>query len=553
MDGENNTYDVVIVGAGWSGLLACKYCLAEGLKTLVLESRSEIGGVWHYTDDQRFGGVMKTTNSTSSRCITEISDYPMPGDFPEFPSHEQINRYLASYCEHFSLTEHIRLNAAVTDLAKRDSVWTVSTSDGIVYAAKNVILCAGVHQHPNDISVDRRFAGFSGQIVHSAAVKEVTDDVSGKNIIVFGGGESASDIAVQACNVGARVYFCIPNGQWFVPKIVERWPPFPSSRRKVVDHTSSRLRNFLSPTHRYSPFISQYLQYALGFNGHGQEAWRTKAPYNRSFLNKSAEVLALLKDGAVVPKRDISHCENATVQFSDGTRVDADRIILCSGYSVSFPFLCETVSLGTDPRSWFKYIFNNEDPSLSVVGTVRPVFGSIPGIAELQSRYVAKVYAGKRKLPDRESRTEIIKRDSAFWDHHFRRTSLRLAGLVDHFIYSNQLAKLIGCYPDFLRLFFSSPGKWWKAVTAPWNSCQFWLNDVGHHERIFETFQRYDDNRISQIYTFIVLAPVLPLIGAFTSLKLFFADRLAAAQPVNPAEGEIDGNYPTADRRAGSG
>ena len=32
-------FDVIIVGAGWSGLMACKYCLGEGLKALVLEGR----------------------------------------------------------------------------------------------------------------------------------------------------------------------------------------------------------------------------------------------------------------------------------------------------------------------------------------------------------------------------------------------------------------------------------------------------------------------------------------------------------------------------------
>ena len=34
MDTVDEKYDVIIVGAGWAGLLACKYCLAEELKTL---------------------------------------------------------------------------------------------------------------------------------------------------------------------------------------------------------------------------------------------------------------------------------------------------------------------------------------------------------------------------------------------------------------------------------------------------------------------------------------------------------------------------------------
>src|ERR1043166_4700901 len=102
---RHQAYDVIVIGAGWSGLMACKYCLAEGLRTLVLESRDSIGGVWTFTSDQRVGGVTKTTETTSSRCITEISDFPMPADYPSFPSNEQIKAYLDAYCARFALTE----------------------------------------------------------------------------------------------------------------------------------------------------------------------------------------------------------------------------------------------------------------------------------------------------------------------------------------------------------------------------------------------------------------------------------------------------------------
>src|SRR5439155_25938016 len=137
-------------------------------------------------------------------------------------------------------------------------------------------------------------------------------------------------------------------------------------------------------------------------------------------------------------------------------------------------------------------------------------------------RYAAKVFSGACELPEPRERRATIERDARFWNHHFRHTSLRIAGLVDHFVYADQLARLIGCYPAFWRLFFSSPRRWWQAVTAPWNGCQFWLNDVEHRERIVETFEQYDDNRISQVWVFLVLAPILPLIALLTYLKVFF-------------------------------
>jgi len=523
-------FDVAILGAGWSGLLACKYCLAEGLKTVVLEKRQTIGGVWAYTDDPHFGGVMKNTQTTSSRCITEISDFPMPTVYPPFPSHAQIFDYLKSYCERFELDSHVRLGRGIATVVKNDGVWEIGCTDNNRYRCRNLIVSTGVHQHPNDVSSDDRFRGFDGPVLHSAAVKEISVEYRDKTIVIWGGGESASDVAFEASNVAQKVYFCIPNGQWFVPKIVDRWPPFPSDRPKIVDHTSSRLRLFLSPTHRFSPFINQYLQYAFGFNGHGQAAWRTDAPYNRSFFNKSSEVLSRVKAGYVVPKRDIYQCDGKYVVFSDGDTVAADAIITCSGYTAKFPFFTEGKP-AADPRTWYKYLFFNEDPSLALIGFVRPIFGSIPGIAELQSRYVAKVFSGKRELPGFSERVHVIKTDADFWNYHFRYTSLRLSGLVDHFLYCDDLAKLTGCKPRFWRLFLKSPKKWWKAITAPWNGCQFWLEDESQHQRIFRTFAQYAENRISEIYTFILLAPILPLIGLATQTRVFCREHLLGKNP----------------------
>jgi dimethylaniline monooxygenase (N-oxide forming) len=527
MQQQADDYDVVIIGAGWSGLLAAKYCLDENLKTLVLECRDGIGGVWRYTDDPHFGGVMETTRTTSSRCITEISDFPMPADYPDFPSHRQIDAYLESYCARFSLAQHIRLNQEVERVAKCGERWQIHSSSGSVFLAKKLIVASGVHRYLNDLAEDERFRNFSGAVTHSTAIKEISAEFSGKSVIVWGGGESASDIAFAASALTSSLYWCIPNGQWFVPRVVDRWPPFPSARPKVVDHTTSRMRLRLSRTHKYSPFIYQYLEYAFGFNGHGQEPWRSAAPYNRSFHNKAAEVLDRVKSGQVIPRRDISHCDGAHVHFTDGSSAAADFIILCSGYRTAFPYFSSSVAPGTDPRKWFKYIFYDADPSLAFIGFVRPVFGSIPGISELQSRYVAKVFSGKCRLPEPADRAMTIDADAKFWNHHFRFTSKRIAGLVDHYLYSDQIARLIGCYPNFRRLLLSSPSRWWRAMLAPWNGCQFWLNDARHHDQIFETFRRYDDNRISQNYIFLALAPVLPLIGLNTQLHVALGEWLA--------------------------
>src|SRR5262249_24339341 len=102
----------------------------------------------------------------------------------------------------------------------------------------------------------------------------------------------------------------------------------------------------------------------------------------------------------------------------------------------------------------------------------------------------------------------------------------RLHGLVDHFIYCDDLAGLIGCKPRLLRLFLHNPAKWWIVLTSPWNGCQFWLSDPSHHKRIFATLEQYRDNQFFEIYAFLLLGPILPLLGALSEMRIFVREKV---------------------------
>src|SRR5438874_13645478 len=108
--------DVVIIGAGLSGLLACKYLRAASLDCLVFEGSDDIGGVWKYRDKPNGkGGVMLSTVSTSSKTANEFSDFPMPDDYPAFQKHTLVLKYLNDYADHFEIRDAIRLNSEIIE------------------------------------------------------------------------------------------------------------------------------------------------------------------------------------------------------------------------------------------------------------------------------------------------------------------------------------------------------------------------------------------------------------------------------------------------------
>lgn len=95
-----------IIGAGISGLLACKYTLSKGFKPIVFESQSSIGGVWTKT--------VETTKLQTQKPLFQFSDFPWPTSVTEdFPSQHQVFDYIDSYANHFDLIKHIKFNAKV--------------------------------------------------------------------------------------------------------------------------------------------------------------------------------------------------------------------------------------------------------------------------------------------------------------------------------------------------------------------------------------------------------------------------------------------------------
>lgn len=505
--------DVAIIGGGWSGILACKYMIENGLSALSFEASDDIGGVFKYREDAKdVGGVIWSTHTTSSKTTTEMADFPMPHSFPNFPSHRQILQYLNDYIDHFQIRSYILLNTAITSSEKQGDVWVLEDAKGNRYTSKFLVVCCGVHQNPDYFyKNDERFKDIGIKTMHGAAYKKPTEDFYEKKILIYGSGETASDIASELCPIAKRVVLCIPHGQWFVNRYTRTGEHLDNTI--VLDHFSSRLRRLLDPVD--NAYFGQYrVEKEGGICGHGIKEWENDTPYWGQFFNKSAHILPhFIQLGALLPKGDIKKITGNEVTFQDDSKEAIDTIIFCCGYRTEFPFLKGVKDLPINER--FKFCFDHEDPTLAFIGFVRPVVGSIPAISELQSLYAAKLFSKKLTLPEKPLREKIIENDKKRQAKTYSKTSNRVKGLVNFLIYTDELASLCKIRPNYGKLFLKNPKKWAAAIIAPYNNCQFLLHDLSKHEQIFDTYK----NR-TQDYAFSPGIIKAVLVGLFPSLFL---------------------------------
>jgi dimethylaniline monooxygenase (N-oxide forming) len=100
---------VAIIGAGISGLLACKYTLSKGFHPIIFEAKNTIGGAWTKT--------IETTKLQTPKAAYQFSDFPWPSSVEEeFPNQHQVFDYIQSYARHFDLLKHIKFDTKVVSI-----------------------------------------------------------------------------------------------------------------------------------------------------------------------------------------------------------------------------------------------------------------------------------------------------------------------------------------------------------------------------------------------------------------------------------------------------
>jgi cation diffusion facilitator CzcD-associated flavoprotein CzcO len=389
---------VCVIGAGSSGIAAVKALDERGFELDCFEASDRVGGLWVYKNSNGMSAAYRSLHINTSRARMEYAEFPMPATYPDFPHHTQIAEYFDAYVDHFGFRDRITFDTRVTRAERlADGRWEVSTDRGDTRSYDALVVANGHHWDAR--WPEPAFPGherFAGVQMHSHDYAgEDPDLFRDKSVVVLGMGNSAMDIAVEASFVARDVYLAARRGAWVIPKYILGRP---------MDSMQASARIPFAIRRRAQEAL---LRLVVG----DMERYGLPKPDHR-FLEAhptvSDDVLSRLAHGEIAPKPNIAELTERTVRFADGSEVDADVVVYCTGYRVTFPFLDPAlISAPDNDLPLFRRVFHPDVGGIYFIGLLQPI-GAIMPLAELQSQWICDHLAGRYQLPpDVELRADI--------------------------------------------------------------------------------------------------------------------------------------------------
>jgi hypothetical protein len=423
---------VGIIGAGVAGLTTAKVLMQAGHDVVVYEKAPDVGGVWSRT--RRYPGL--TTQSPKAQY--SLSDFPMPRDYPEWPSGAQVQAYLAAYAAHFGLDDALRLSTEVTSAVPApDGGWTITTVGGPAESVDKLVVANGIFCEP---AVPRypgegEFTAAGGEVLAGTELHD-QERARGKRVLIVGYGKSACDVTVPVSQVAASTDVIARHLLWKVPR---RIGGFLNFKMLLLTRMGEALFKYLRPRgvekflHGPGNGVRGRMVNSIGsasVRQFGLKRLQLVPPGQMEDIVRGAIGLSTegffegVAAGRIVvhPNRTIvrllANGDGPAAELDDGIRLPADLIVCATGFTQGVPFLpADVVRRVLDERGNFmlyRQIRPVDVPGLYFNGYNSSFFS--PLNAEMAAVWIAADLAGTVTLPEPAAMRRQVTDQLAFMD-----------------------------------------------------------------------------------------------------------------------------------------
>lgn len=398
---------VAVIGAGVSGVSSARYLKASGLDVVVFERSKQAGGNWLYDERQPLEPTYPSVKASTADFVIEkeskngvangetngvrklspeeeelafappgpaysgltnnvpttlqnLKGFPWPEGTPDFVNVRDKQRYIQGYSKNFNIEPLIRYNTRVERLQKIDRKWQVTFATLVKGEAGGIEKVRGKEEFDYVVVASGHY--------HSPRVPDIPGLKEWK---------SAWPERVQHSK-----RYRVPN--------------------EFKDQTVLLIGAGVSSTdiaREITPFAKKIYQSSRG----GQ------FDLPLGFLPEGTDRVADVASFEVPPP---SNNGLGAVTLTDGTVLHVDRVVICTGYLMTVPFLPELVNDsipveaadekvivtdGTQYHNLHKDIFYIPDPTLAFVGV--PAYSATFTFFEFQAIAVDAVFSRRAKLP----------------------------------------------------------------------------------------------------------------------------------------------------------
>ena len=217
------SFDVLVIGAGFSGLYALHRLRQLGLRSRVLEMAENVGGTWLYN---RYPGA---------RCDIESIEYSY--SFSEeiqqewvwtetMPAQPEIEAYLNFVADRLDLRRDIAFNTKVVAMAfdEETATWMVRTEGGESLTAPFVVAASGILSVPLEPNIPG-MAGFAGTSLFTSRWPKEGFDLTGKRVGVIGTGSSGVQLIPVVAREALQLSVFQRSPTYTLPWRVRRFEP----------------------------------------------------------------------------------------------------------------------------------------------------------------------------------------------------------------------------------------------------------------------------------------------------------------------------------------
>ncbi|PHT29050.1 hypothetical protein CQW23_31355 [Capsicum baccatum] len=489
---------VAIIGAGISGLLACKYTLEKGFIPIVFEASNAIGGVWTQT--------IESTRLQSLKSTFEFTDFPWPRSVRGgFPHSTEVLMYVEEYAKYFGLMEYIQLNSNVIGInyvgvCDEMESWEFWSGNGKPFGSKGkwqilvqredfttqeyevefLILCIGRYSglaNMPEFPIGEGPDVFAGKVIHSMEYSAMDNEsarklIKGKRIAVIGSQKSAVDVAAECANTNGPEIPCTlvqrtipwgtPNGRFWWG--INLGFLYGSRFSELLVHKPgeniiySVLASLLSPVRwGFSKFVESYLTWNLPLKKYNMVP-------KQSFLQDMSSCKAILlpddfygkvEERSIILKKTqcFNFCKEGLILDGEVDEpIKVDLVIFATGYkgqeklknmfsSKSF----QNYIMGS-PNSvvpLYRHIIHPRIPNLAIIG----YSGSITNLhtSEMRCQWLAHFLDQTFKLPSIKEMEKEIQKWEDYMKTYAGKEYKRACIAALHIWYNDQLCKDIGC------------------------------------------------------------------------------------------------------------